>query len=233
MLPLVCFADNSKWQEFENNLYIGTGYSSNNAQINQFGTQDSSSAFGKLGMNVLLNNQVYTSLELTDNLVKGGSYVNDWLNGVIKFGYSIQTNNTNFIPYLVGGYGNQGAYYSTASNYSYGAGVLSEYMINANWLLYVDANYQVQNFANSVNEDFNNNVVNNRTNYQLSGASGDVMISLGIKHITAGGWYFNPFFKYENFSQTFVQNVGQGINYGTLTPTTNQFQVGINVGVEI
>lgn len=234
MIPLICHANNNNanWQNFENNVYIGAGFSANKASINQFGTVSTNSPFGDLGMTILLNNKIYANVELNGTFANGGSYVSNWMSGAIKFGYSLQAGSFNFIPYVIGGYGNQGAYYSSANNASYGGGLLSEYMITPSWLLYVDANYQWQSFGSGINNDFNKNVLNNYATYQLSGNPGNLGIGAGIKYITPKGFYFNPFFKYENYSQSFTQNGGV-INYGTLSPATNQFQVGVNIGLGI
>jgi hypothetical protein len=232
LFPVVCYANNASWQSFENNMYIGGGYSNNMASINQFGTLSNSSPYIDLGLTALLSNNIYFNVEFDGNFLNKGSYVSNWFYGSIRLGCGIQAGMFNFIPYIIGGYGNQGAYYSSANNWVYGLGITPELMINKNWLLYVDGNYQWQSFSGSINNDFNTNVLNNYANYQLSGNPGIINVALGAKYVTSNGFYVNPYFRYENYSQSFNQ-VSGSINYGTLNPNTNQYQVGVNIGLSM
>jgi hypothetical protein len=105
-------------------------------------------------------------------------------------------------------------------------------MITADWLLYADINYQLQNFNGSINTDFNQNVLNNYASYSIIGTPYTYGINIGAKYITKNGFYFNPFFSYQSYQQTF--NVtGGSINFGTLTPSVDQYQFGIKFGLVI
>lgn len=226
------FADDMQWQDFENNVYIGGAYSINNASVTQFGTSSTNSGVLNLGATALFDNKLYVKLAGTANFNSGGNFVGGWYNTDLKFGYALYTAQFNFIPYVLYGYGNGGAYYSTAQNFNYGLGLLTELMVSSQLLIYADLNYQWQNFSGQINADFNKNVLNNYTSYNLNGIPTTYGIDFGIKFITDGGYYINPFFKYQNYQQSFSQS-GSIINYGTLNPAVSQYQVGINFGLTI
>jgi hypothetical protein len=232
LLPIACcFADN-KWQDFENNIYVGGAFSINSAAANQFGTVSPNSGAMDIGATALFNNKIYLNFEGNGNFLSGGSFVGNWYNGSLKAGYSLQTSALNFIPYLAVGYGNTGAFYSTTGSANYGVGLLSEVMLTEDWLIYADVNYQLQSPSDSINSDFNTHVLNNFTSYSISGSPEVLSANVGVKYITDGGYYFNPFFKYNNYQQSFNQS-GGSINYGTLNPYVNQYQLGINIGLVI
>ena len=75
-------------------------------------------------------------------------------------------------------------------------------------------------------------MLNNFTSYSISGSPAVLSANAGVKYLTDRGYYFNPFFKYNNYQQSFTQS-GGSINYGTLNPYVNQYQFGINVGLII
>jgi hypothetical protein len=233
VLLIACqaFANNYAWQDIENNLYVGILYSNNNPSVQQFGNPTDNSVAVNLGASTLFNNRIYLNLELNGNFLGGSSYVGNWYDGIFKFGYSLQNDEFNFTPYIDLGIGNQGAYYSTSFNYNYGIGLLSEFMITTDWLLYVDLNYQLQSFTGNINNDFSNSL-GSLASYSLTGNSYNAGIGVGVKYITSNGFYFNPFFKWQNYGQEFNPN-NNTPNFGTLNPITNQYQVGLNFGLLI
>lgn len=227
------FAVNAQWQDFENNLYAGGAYSINNSSVAQFGSSSGNSGLINIGTTALLDNHVYFNLNGEANFNANADFISNWYNTTLKLGYSLQPDEIlNFIPYALIGYGNQGAYFSSVPSFNYGIGLISELMITTNWLLYTDINYQWQNFTKSINDDFNNNVVDNFANYILTGTPTSYGIDFGAKYITNNGFYVNPFIKYQYYQQVFSQT-GGNIDYGTLTPTVNQYQFGINFGLII
>ncbi|MFN8770766.1 MAG: hypothetical protein ACK5Z5_01095 [Neisseriaceae bacterium] len=231
ILPLtLSFAEDSQWQDFENNLYIGGAYSINNATIKQFGSSSSNSGLLNLGATALFDNNLYLNLEGSGNFNSSSNFVGDWYSATLKVGYAIDIQQFNFITYVMGGYGNTGAYFSTAVNPSYGIGLLSEFMISSSWLIYADFNYIWQSYGSELAADFNKNVLNNYVSYQLDGVPSNYGINIGVKYVTDKGYYISPFFKYQNYQQSFGYFSGN-INYGTLTPAINQYQFGINFGL--
>ena len=222
-----------QWQDFENNVYVGSAISVNDVTVSKFGTTSNASGLINLGATNLFDNHIYLKLDAGFDFNNGGSFVSNWSNADFKVGYSIQSDEINLIPYGVMGIGNDGAYYSNVTNYKYGLGLLTEYMITPDWLLYADINYQLQNFSGDINNNFNQNVLNNTATYHMDNNNPSTYgIDIGIKYITKNGLYFNPYFKYQDYQQSFSLTGGL-INYGTLTPTTNQYQIGINVGLSI
>ena len=233
VLPIAsAVATDQSWQDFENNVYMGGFYSNNSASITQFGASSNNSGAVYLGTSALFDNKTYLNLEGNSNFHSNENFVGNWYNIGIKAGYSLEDELFNFIPYAILGAGNEGAYYSSATNINYGVGLLSELMITPDWLLYADINYQLQNYSNSINSDFNKNVLNNYTTYSMIGTPVTYAVDIGVKYITRGGYYFNPFFKYQNFQQTYGVTGGT-INYGNLIPSVNEYQFGLSFGLLI
>ena len=227
------FANNANWQDFDNNLYVGGGFALNSSSVNQFGVASNNFGVAQIGTTALFGNGIYFNIEGVAKFTSGGSFIGNWYNGVLKFGYSIQPDdNLNFTPYLSLGYGDSGAFYSTASNLSYGVGLLSELMFNSNLSLYLDLGYQLQDYKTAINNDFSTNVLGGFAAYSLSGNPSIIDASLGLKYITQGGYYINPFFKFENYQQSFIQS-SSGLSYGGLNSIVNQYQFGVNVGASI
>jgi len=221
-----------KWQDFENNIYMGGAYGINSASISQFGATSNNSGIADIGATALFNNRVYLKLDGNANFNASGNFIGNWYSSDLKMGYSLQSEEFNVVPYAILGYGNDGAYYSNTQNIKYGIGILGEYMITPDWLIYADVNYQYQSFSGNINDDFNKNVLNNTAIYSLNGTPNTYGIDVGLKYITKGGLYFNPFFKYQEYQQNFNLTNG-AINYGKLTPTVTQYQFGLNFGLII
>lgn len=230
LIPSLLFATNQSWQDFENNAYIGGAYSYNNTNTGGFGNVSSSSPMVDIGATILMQSNIWANIEGEGNFLSGGAYVSNWYNLTGKVGYSINSNKWNFIPYGVIGVGNGGVYFSSSNSINYGAGLLSEISINANWLLFADINYQFQSFSGQINTDFNKNVINNQSTYSINGTPSTYQMEFGAKYITNNGLYISPFVKYQNYNQTFTQSSGN-INYGSVNPNTNQIIVGVNFGV--
>ena len=93
-------------------------------------------------------------------------------------------------------------------------------------------NYQWQNYGSGINQDFSSNVLTNVAKYNLTGTPYTYGVELGGKYITNGGYYINPFVKYNDYQQQFSSGIGNA-SYGTLTPETSQFQIGLNFGLLI
>lgn len=232
MMPIMVFANNEPWQDFENNAYIGGAYSYNNANINQFGAISGSSPLFDLGGTMLLSSNLWANVNFDANFVAGGSYVSNWYNLSGKLGYSFTDTTYNFTPYAMIGLGNNGAYFSNANAINYGLGLLSEAMLDENWVLFADFNYQLQNFNSQINGDFNKNVLANYSTYTINNSPSIYGISLGAKYLSNNGFFISPFIKYQDYNQSFSV-INNDINYGTVSPTTSQVILGINFGVSL
>ena len=227
------YASHSDWQDFENNIYVGAGYLNNTGSGNGFGERDNGGANLMIGATSLFNNHVWLNIE--GNTAFNSGNIKSNYDTSAKIGYSIQTshlqNNFNFIPYAKLGIGSGGAYYSTTTNINYGIGLLSELMLNRDWLVYLDINSSLQNYDNSLATDFNNNVINGLAIYDKVDSSYSYGLDLGAKYITNSGFYINPFFKYQIYEQSLKAR--SNIDFGTVDPTTKVMQLGVAFGILI
>ncbi len=214
--------NNKDWRKFDNNAYLGIGWSANNAMTSSVVNSTKSSLMTDIGATFLLSNKVYTRLEFDANFLNQEPYVSNWYMGNLKVGYSVEKSILNFVPYLNLGYGTQGAYYSTTSNFNYGVGMLFEFGVTPDMLLYVDPSMGWQLFGSSISNDFDKNVGIN--NYQLNGTPFSYGIEIGARFIKKD-FYLNPFFKYQNYNQSF-----SGGRYGAQTSNSNQYQINVNFG---
>ena len=229
----MAYAGDIKWQDFENNAYLGLAYSTNKQSVQTIGDSSSGSIAPDFGATALFDNHVWANFQMNANFLNNNKFVGNWLYGATKIGYSLQqTRDFNFIPYAILGYGNNGAYYTNTNTLSYGVGMLSEYGITSNYLAYIDVNYQWQNFGSGISQDFSTTALGGLSQYNLTGTPYTYGIELGGKWITQSGLYINPFIKYNGYQQQFSAGTGV-VSYGTLTPEVSQFQLGINVGLTI
>jgi hypothetical protein len=224
------FASVENWQDFNNNFYLGGGYSINTSTVNSLGSNTTNSSSLALGTTALFDNNIYANLEANANFLAGSAnFIDNWYAINAKIGYALNNQYVNFIPYLLLSSGNNGAYYSNSLNYGYGGGILTEAAINNQFGIFVDISYQLQNFTGAISDDFNHHVLNNYASYSITGTPSNYGITIGGKYITAEGYYISPFFNYQQYQQDFV-NLNSGINYGNLSSTVSQYRFGINVG---
>lgn len=221
------YATSQSWQDYNNSLYSGFAVINNNLSVNNLGNSSSTASMVNLGLNTLLNNQLYFQIEASYYSNTNIDFNHNWYLMNTKTGYSYQFDKLNLIPYVDLGFGSNGTYFSSATNLNYGLGIIGQIILNQGFLAYVDFNYQQQFFDNQINTDLNNEV-NIASNYKIN-SNQNYNVNLGVKYVTENGFYFNPFINYQYYEQNF--NGNNSFGYEQINPSISQTLFGINFGI--